>query len=512
MVDTAPLYPAAQIRAAEEPLLGAQREPDELMRAAAHAVAEEAARLLDGPGAVLLLAGSGGNGGDALYAGAELAAEGRRVDALLVGSGVHERARDALLAAGGRVLDDAPEAGGYALAIDGIAGLGGRPALKEPAARAGSAVDAAGGPILAVDVPSGVAADTGEAGASKGGQPGHVTAAATVTFGGLRRAHALSAACGKVALRDISLPCRARDLAGALAAAATGKEAHLVRVVEGDRIALRGVDDLEPGEGDDKYSGGVVGVLAGSERYPGAGVLAAAGAGGAAPAMVRVVGGAAGRVLDRFPEAVWSPTLEETGRVQAFVVGPGRGTGDEARAELAALLERPEPLVADADALTVLASSPELLAAAAKRQAPLVITPHAGEFRRLADALDEEVPDPEADRIGAAEAMATALGCVVLLKGARTVVAGGGETTIIEAGHGWAATPGSGDVLSGILGAWAARPVIDGIDRDREPGRALHRAAVTAAAVHQRAAWLAATTPTRGVATALDIAGFAGRG
>ena len=153
------------------------------------------------PTRALVLAGPGGNGGDALYAGAELQLAGHNVDALLTAGHAQERALSAFTNAGGTVLERLPEGSAeYALAIDGITGIGGSGGLR------GELADVVawlrGVQVLAVDVPSGVDANTGEAGEL------HVSADATVTFGGWRRAHALAPECGVQLLADIGLPGR----------------------------------------------------------------------------------------------------------------------------------------------------------------------------------------------------------------------------------------------------------------------------------------------------------------
>lgn len=596
------VFTVDQIRRAEQPLLRAQGEPDELMRHAAKAVADAAKVMLAAPRPyflvrhatrVLLLVGSGGNGGDALYAGSLLAAEGIGVDAVLLGDAPHERALATFRRRGGAVLVDglpdfpaslrgggnpepldpaSPESAepwGYSLVIDGIAGLGGAGALREKAARIVRVAAKNHARFLAIDVPSGVAADTGavEPGASIADPqwepgdpdepsprtldlPGHVTADVTVTFGGLRFAHALSDQCGEVVVADIALdgdgpelyllpkekwPAGAeagrslhgqlhRDLASDAADGTTPTWTYYRSLAVPPRNAftwptLYDVDpgdvwtsvgdhprpprpgfprDLEPGADDDKYSGGVVGICAGGERYPGAGVLATMAAVRATSAMVRYVGSGASEVVRALPEVVAHPSLDDARRVDAWVVGSGRGTDDAAAVELSELLGRDEPLLVDADAITLLAQRPELREKLVGRDAETLLTPHAGEFRRLAEAMAGEeagadrsageIPDPVEHPIDAAKAMATALDCVVLLKGRRTVVAmpaehghRAGTVRIIDAGTSWAATPGSGDVLSGLVGAWMAKDGMAGI--------------APAVTVHARAAEIAARTP-----------------
>lgn len=497
-------YTVDQIRRAEQPLLDAETTPDELMRSAAGAVAEAARTMLERRPVmperyrrVLLAVGSGGNGGDALYAGAELAEDGWEVDAVLLGRGgtAHERALAAFTSAGGRVvgLDDVRDTlPRYRLVVDGILGMGGSGGLSAAAATLFSYARQWVIPVLAVDVPSGIDADTGAVPApvisgSTGstGDTAHVTADVTVTFGGLRRAHALNAYCGQVVVADPGLAGGdGRTISAHLPP--VGDEATRVQTAVAYRPAtgrydfddtslrpirrVRSGGPREPGPYDDKYSGGVVGICAGSATYPGAGVLATTAAVRTTSSMVRYIGDGGSDVVRACPEVVASRTVPETGRVQAWVVGPGRGTGEDAALELEELLGRPEPLVIDADAITLLAQHRELRDALisrsdGSRDAPTaLLTPHDGEFRRLAGAVDGVVPDPADDRLGAVVAMADHLHCGVLLKGRHTVLVerpladgdGRRADTIVhtvDAGTSWGATPGSGDVLAGMLGA-----------------------------------------------------------
>jgi hydroxyethylthiazole kinase-like uncharacterized protein yjeF len=192
----------------------------------------------------------------------------------------------------------------------------------------------------------------------------------------------------------------------------------------------------------------VVGIAAGSATYPGAAVLATGAAVLAKSGMVRFAGSAASGVRDHWPEVVAVDHIADAGRTQSWTVGPGIGTDEAARELLAAVIERDVPLCVDADAITLLAQHDDLRAALRGR--PVVITPHAGEFARIAGEVGP-------DRIGAARRAAADLGVTVLLKGNTTVVADpDGRTLVHPASTSWAATAGSGDVLSGIIGALLA--------------------------------------------------------
>ena len=492
-------FTADQIRAAESPLLAAQAHPDQLMQSAAHAVFEAAEAMLDeATGRVVVLAGPGGNGGDALYAGAELALAGYRVDALLTAGRAQERALAAFTNAGGQVLEALPDSAfEYALAIDGITGIGGSGGLREELADVVRWLRRVR--VLAVDVPSGVDADTGEAGEL------HITADATVTFGGWRRAHALSPACGVQLLANIGLPGRplhtqlldtmpewAHDgptlVLANRAVADPGNWPDTLHL-----LPPAPVQDVTPGPADDKYTGGVVGIRAGSAGYPGAAVLTVSGAVHATPGMVRYAGPEADGVVRVRPEVVVTQRLQDAGRVQAWVFGPGAGTGEDAARELAWALEQEVPLLIDADGLTLLTQHEHLRRAVASRDEPTVVTPHDGEFLRLREAAGVRA----GTRFEETLELAATLRATIVRKGRITLVAPEDDPYLIhavDAGHSWAATPGSGDVLAGIIGAHlalsAARAAVPGAVDAAVPG-----AVTGAVTLHAVAAWLAAETP-----------------
>ena len=419
-------YTADAIREAEAPLLASMPDGALMRRAAfglANAIARELALRTGGIAGrrICAVVGSGDNGGDALWAATFLRRRGAAAAAILLKpERTHPQALAAFLRSGGRVVQTVPAA--TDLVIDGVVGISGSGPLRPNAAEVFAAVDDAGIPVVAVDIPSGVDVQTGAADGP------HVHAALTVTFGGLKPVHALGD-CGRVELVDIGLDLPESDTLG----------------FEAADVAARWP---VPGAADDKYSQGVTGVLAGSTTYPGAAVLCTGAAVAATSGMVRYAGSAAQQVLSQWPEVVAAPSVAAAGRVQAWAVGPGLGT-DEAGAEaLWFALETDLPVIVDADALTILAAHPDLVA---NRAAPTVLTPHAGEFARLAGS------PPGDDRVGAARKLADRLGVTVLLKGNITVIAEpGGPVYLNTAGQSWAATAGSGDVLSGIIGALLA--------------------------------------------------------
>ncbi len=397
---------------------------------------------------VLLVVGSGNNGGDALFAGARLARRGVAVTAWRVGSTVHEAGWAALRAAGGREVDAAgamTELPRQRLVVDGVAGIGSRPGLTPEVAAFAAACAETGVPVVAVDVPSGLAPEPPFSDAD------HFRADLTVSFGGYKLCQLLQparSACGRVELIDIGL-----DL----------PEPAVSQWGVAELIEAWPVPDARS----DKYSRGVVGIDTGSPDYPGAAVLSTAGAIAAGPGMVRYLGPepVCARVIDHFPNVVTSP-----GRVQAWVVGSGWGSRADGPARVQEILDSGLPAVLDADAIGHLP--------AAGGHPGVVLTPHAGELARL---LGRDRAEVTADPIAAVRDAVTATGCTVLLKGASQYVAapGQGRVWVALEGPAWTAQAGSGDALAGSCGTLLAA----GLD----PVRAALAAAsgqARAAAVH----------------------------
>jgi hydroxyethylthiazole kinase-like uncharacterized protein yjeF len=451
-------YTVDAIRDAEAPLLAGLPE-GALMRRAAYplavAVAGELAARTGGVAGrrICAVVGSGDNGGDALWASTFLRRRGAAGAAVLLNPDkTHTKGLAAFQRAGGRVVQSVPAA--TDLVIDGVVGISGSGPLRPAAAEIFASVDDAGIPVVAVDIPSGIDVHTGAA------MGPYVHAVLTVTFGGLKPVHALGD-CGRVELVDIGLELPHTDVLGLEAA---------------DVAASWPV----PGPKDDKYTQGVTGILAGSATYPGAAVLCTGAAVAATSGMVRYAGSAAEQVLSHWPEVIASPTAESAGKVQAWAVGPGLGIDAAGAAALWFALDTDLPVIVDADALTILAAHPDAIGS---RFAPTVLTPHAGEFARLAGS------PPGDDRIGATRRLADKFGATVLLKGNVTVIADpGGPVYLNPAGQSWAATAGSGDVLSGMIGSLLAA------------GLPAAQAAAAAAFVHARAANLAAADPGPGSA------------
>ncbi|WP_328905339.1 NAD(P)H-hydrate dehydratase [Streptomyces sp. NBC_00234] len=430
-------YSVETVRAAEAALM-ARLPEGALMQRAAAGLAVACGDLLRRNGRVygsrvILLVGSGDNGGDALYAGARLARRGAGVRALLTSPDkVHAGGFAALEAAGGRVLESAEGLGAVDLVVDGITGIGGRGGLRPEAAALVAAVTGHGAPVLAVDLPSGVEADTGEVHGTA------VRADATVTFGTYKPALLIDPAA---------------ERAGALRLVDIGLGPDLPEPPDLEALQYADVAALLPAPGveSDKYRRGVVGVVAGSERYPGAAVLAVAGALRGGAGAVRYVGPGAGAVIARFPETlVHSGPPSKAGRVQAWVVGPGLGDGSRAAAAVADVLAADVPVLVDADGLRLLDAE-----TVRSRSAPTVLTPHAGEAAALLGVAREEV---EAGRLAAVRELAARYRATVLLKGSTTLVAEARDTPVRvnPTGTSWLATAGSGDVLSGLAGSLLA--------------------------------------------------------
>ncbi|MEU8671667.1 NAD(P)H-hydrate dehydratase [Streptomyces anulatus] len=430
-------YSVETVRAAEAALM--QRLPEgELMRRAAAGLATACGDLLRRNGRVygsrvLLLVGSGDNGGDALYAGARLARRGAGVRALLLAPDrAHPGGLAALLAAGGQVVDGPDGLGVLDLVVDGITGIGGRGGLREDATGLLHTVTRDRTPVLSVDLPSGVEADTGEVHGDA------VRADATVTFGTYKPGLLIDPAAehaGALRLVDIGLGPELPE------------PPDLEALQYADVAALLPV----PGPESDKYRRGVVGVVAGSERYPGAAVLAVAGALRGGAGAVRYVGPGADAVIARYPEAlVHAGPPSKAGRVQAWVVGPGLGDGRSAEAAVADVLAADVPVLVDADGLRLLDAE-----TVRTRTAPTVLTPHAGEAAALLGTAREEV---EAGRLAAVRELAARYRATVLLKGSTTLIAEARDTPVRvnPTGTSWLATAGSGDVLSGLTGSLLA--------------------------------------------------------
>ena len=437
-----PLLTADETRGAEAAHAGPLSE---LMDRAGAAVADIVLRRF--PGRVTVVCGGGNNGGDGRVC-ARLLEEGRREV---------------------RVVDGLGDLGEPDVIVDALLGIGLRDTPREDAARMIELINAAGRPVVAVDVPSGVNASTGEV-------PGTaVRATVTVTFGAAKVGLAVAPGrfhAGSVHVAPIGL--RPREHEHALVPAS----------------AL--LDVPRKGAGSTKYSAGSVLIVGGSRGLTGAPMLAALAAFRADAGYVAVAApestlpvlearlleavkhplpeDTAGRLLPRSADAI----LVAAEKADAIAIGPGLGRSDGTIELVRILLERlDKPIVLDADALWQL----EPFA----RSAPTVLTPHAGELARLLGTKSSEI---DAHRLDAVRRAASRFGSVVLLKGADTLVAAPRQGVLV-AGYGTPAlaTAGSGDVLTGVVASFLAKGL--------EP----RLAAALAAVAHGVAGDLVATQP-----------------
>ena len=448
-------YSADAIREAEAPLLASL--PDgALMRRAANGLANAIARelVLQTGGiagrSVCAVVGSGDNGGDALWAVTFLRRRGAAAAAVLLNpERANEKALAAFRKAGGRVVQSVPATSD--LVIDGVVGISGSGPLRPAAAEVFAAVDAAAIPVVAVDIPSGVDVNTGAVSGAA------VNAALTVTFGGLKPVHALGD-CGRVELVDIGLDLPPAD----------------VMSFDAADVAARWP---MPGPKDDKYTQGVTGVLAGSATYPGAAVLCSGAAVAATSGMVRYAGSAAQQVLSHWPEVIASPSPARRG--SGAGLGSRAGARHRRRRRLGAVVRTGHRSARDRRRRR--ADHPGRAPRPAHQpQRADGADPACGRIR----AARPGHRPPGDDRIAATRRLADQFGATVLLKGNITVIAEpGGPVYLNPAGQSWAATAGSGDVLSGIIGALLAAGLPAG------------EAAACAAFVHARAANLSAADP-----------------
>ena len=408
-----PLYTADEMRAAESRYPGYPGTAGELMERAGRAVAEEILRSYPDARRIAAVCGGGANGGDGRIAARVL----------------REAGRDAV---------EGDDLAGADLVVDALFGTGFRGEPRPDAAATIERINASGATVVSVDVPSGVDASTGEvAGAA-------VEADATVTFHGRKvglvvapgRFHA-----GKVVVADIGL-------APATTAAVLATAALL------ERIPRRGARDT-------KFTAGSLLIVGGAPGTTSAAVLSARAAlradAGYVTLAVPAASLAVAEVLALEPVKrgfEWRDALDalqgDVGRARALALGPGLGRSEDARSLVRGLLERSQlPAVVDADGLFRLEP--------VEREGPLVLTPHAGEAARL---LDEDSGAVSARRLDAAARLAERFRAVGLLKGVDTIVrAPDGRTIVCDTGPPSLATAGTGDVLTGILGAFLAKGV-----------------------------------------------------
>jgi ADP-dependent NAD(P)H-hydrate dehydratase / NAD(P)H-hydrate epimerase len=396
MAATEPLYSAEEMRAAE-----AGHDVDAMMQRAGAAVAEAVARHFPDARRIALHAGGGANGGDGRIASEILRGRGREL------------------------VDERPD-----VVIDALLGTGLKGAPRDDTARLIEQINASGVPVVAVDIPSGVNASTGEiAGAA-------IRADVTVTMHGPKVGLAIAPGrfhAGEVEVADIGLEpadTQHRLVTPEILAAVPRRSAR-----------------------DNKYTAGHVLVVGGSRGMTGAPALASSAALRADAGYVTIAAPAESLpVLETLVlEAVKRPlddVFEATGRANALAVGPGLGRGTEAKELVHRLLAEVEvPAVVDADALFELEPG--------DWPAPRVLTPHEGELARL---LGRESGEVSAHRLASVEEASERFGCVVVLKGEDSLIAAPGGGVLVSAlGLPSLATAGTGDVLTGVTAAFLAK-------------------------------------------------------
>lgn len=484
-----PLVSPHEMAVADKRAISAGTPAEELMDRAGRAIARAAIAVAGGRygKTALVVCGPGNNGGDGFVAARRLSQEGLKVTCVSVAGtkDVFEEAahhRDQLRRAGIsiRSFDPSTLPSHFDVVVDALLGTGSRGAPRDNIAAAIAFMNGAG-PVVAADIPSGVDGATGAI-------PGEaVTAHVTVAIERQKWGTALSPGAGRAG----------QVFVAPIGIALGDSKEHLLEAAD---VALSLPKRTFTSH---KGSAGSVALLAGSPQMAGAAVLAARGVDRAGAGYVRVgtVTSARRVIAERLPEVLlsdlgedwdassWDKFEHELQRSGALILGPGLGGSDAARALVESSFQRTDlPILVDADGLNAIVGSDELVR---KRSAPVVMTPHIGEMARLLEIENEEVMG---DTLGAARRAAERYGCVVLLKGPRTVVAEEDRAVINPFGSPALATAGSGDVLSGAIGAMLAAGL--------EP----FEAAWTGAAIHGRAGELCAEARGELGVVAWDIA------
>jgi len=441
---SAPVYRTDDIRRIEAAAF-ARTPPEPLMERAGLAAAECLRERLGGGQRVLLLAGPGNNGGDAFVAARHL----RQwwVDTRVVFTGTPDAlpadaklAFDAWQAAGGTVTADWPADFAPDVVADGLFGIGLRRPLDERHAGLVARLAPSGADIVALDIPSGLQADTGRVLGPA------VRADLTLTF---------------LALKPGLLTLDGPDHCGEIRVAPLGLDADGIVPAAGHVVDAGCVRAALPPRRRNAHKGhfGDVGIVGGAPGMAGAAWLAGRAALqlGAGRVFIGALDPAAPGLDGQFPELMLRaagdiPSLDRPG---ALVVGPGLGRSGAARSLLETLLTLDVPLVLDADALNLVAEHDALATTLRARGAPTLITPHPAEAGRL---LHGATADVQADRVAAALRLADEYRAHVVLKGAGSVCAAPeGAWWINTTGNPGMATAGMGDVLAGMVGALLAQ-------------------------------------------------------
>jgi hydroxyethylthiazole kinase-like uncharacterized protein yjeF len=441
----APIYTTSAMRELEALAAAASPKPA-LMERAGETAAELARSLCgDTAKAILVVAGPGNNGGDAFEVATHLKRWFFRVSVVFAGERekLPADARAALAkweAAGGTLLDAIPEGTRFDLAVDGLFGIGLKRPLAGKYAALVEALNALRAPILALDIPSGIDADTGAV------MGRAVRATHTITFIAYKPGQLTLDGpdhCGKLKLDALGLdPVKLLEPQGALL------DADILAAAVAPRPR-----NFHKGQA------GSVGILGGAAGMVGAAVIAGRAAlrCGAGRVYLGLLTPRPPRVDYAHPELMLRQprALFERGLVDVLVAGPGMGKADSAGKALRAALAAPVPLVLDADALNLIAGSRALSAAIGKRTAATLMTPHPAEAARL---LGETTRRVQSDRVAAAKGIAQRYRSIAVLKGNGSVIAEpGGRFWINPSGNPGMASAGMGDALAGIVAALCAQ-------------------------------------------------------
>lgn len=442
-----PLYSVAQIRAIEQ-AAAAALEPGTLMQRAGQAAAAMALALLAGHAnrSVLLLAGPGNNGGDALEAAANLAAISAGVDVTVIHipgqapvSGETAQALARAQASQVRFIDELP-AGDPGLLIDGLFGIGLTRPLDGSARALVEAVNALGWTVLALDVPSGLDADTGNVVGEYGVA--------------MRAAHTLTFIGDKPGLHTAD----GRDHAGAVQVDPLAIEPELFppAIAELNEPALFAAQLKPRPDNSHKGSFGDVAIVGSAHGMAGAGMLAARGALFTGAGRVLVAALDPGPAFDSVqPEIMFRDAASYAVDSGTLVIGPGMGGSAHAMRLLASALAGDAALVLDADALNLISASVDLQQRLTSRTGAKLLTPHPLEAARLLGVTSAEIGR---DRLAAARRIAERFGAIVVLKGSGSVIASpDGAAVVNTTGNPGLATAGSGDILAGICGGLLAQ-------------------------------------------------------
>ena len=451
------LLNAQQMAACDKATIEHFKVPSEvLMERAALAVRDVVLERFPDARRILVVCGSGNNGGDGYAAARLLNLAGRSAEVLFVGKHDHRTQQTVLQAQifcryGGRELPDEASLKGYDLILDALFGIGLKREVIGRYADVIGAMNRVDTPVLAIDIPSGVCADSGQIMGCA------VKADLTVTMQYEKLGQMLypgAFLCGDILVRDVGITDDHVKW--------EGEPVYALEQEDLKDLLLKRIPDANKG------TYGKLLLIAGAKDMAGAAFLAGAGALRSGCGLVKILSDEANRVIlqTSLPEALFAPWPEDGALSEhllwadAVAVGPGLGKNELSLALIERLLmEWNGPLVADADALNLIASNPAL---AGYLPPHAILTPHPGEMSRLSVLFEKgarSVNEIVADPVQTALTCAGALGCVCVLKGARTVITDSEQAFLNVYGNEGMACGGSGDVLTGIIASLLAQGV-----------------------------------------------------